>query len=213
MAQSSVRQNYIQGEVFTATPQKLQLLLVEAAIKNIHRTKQFWSESNYDGAFESLTRAQDIVAEILCCFDVENSPDIAKKFASIYVFIFRCLTEAGLRHSSEKLDDALRVLDSERETWRLVCEKFGSTKTAEDMATTGPNVGAPKAISNTSASGDIWSAATPVQPVNKPVAPPKTTGTPANGPLAPPNSTTPIPGVPLNSDQAAQQVTGFSWDA
>jgi flagellin-specific chaperone FliS len=32
MSQQTVRQNYIQADVLSATPQKLQLLLVEAAI-------------------------------------------------------------------------------------------------------------------------------------------------------------------------------------
>lgn len=219
MSQQSVRQNYIQAEVLTATPQKLQLLLVEAAIKNIHRTKQFWLESNYDSAFETLTRAQDIVAEILCSLDVENCPDIAKKLASIYVFIFRRLTEAGMRHDAEKLDDALKVLASERETWRLVCEKFGSNVNDSPKGETG--------------SGDAWSSATPapsatapqqIAPVNEPPrkainsgsvsldlsSSTPSTPTPSPGmpnPLAPPNTTKPVQAKP------STQNIGFSWDA
>jgi flagellar protein FliS len=123
----SIRHNYLQAEVHTATPQKLQLLLVEAAIKNIHRTKQFWKDEKYDDGIESLSRAQDIIAEILCSLDREGSPEIAKKLASIYLFIFRRLAESGMSRDDQKLDDALRVLNSERETWRLVCEKFGTT--------------------------------------------------------------------------------------
>ncbi|MDR3111325.1 MAG: flagellar export chaperone FliS [Planctomycetaceae bacterium] len=133
MQHQSARQSYIQAEVYTATPQKLQLLLVEAAIKNVLRTQLLWKEQKYDAAFETLTRAQDIVAEILCSLDVEKAPDIAKKLASVYIFIFRRLTEGGMTHDSAKLDDALRILNSERETWRLVCEKFGST--LQDSAT------------------------------------------------------------------------------
>lgn len=220
MSQQSARTNYLQGEVLTATPQKLQLLLVEAAIKNIHRTKKFWLDSDYDGAFESLTRAQDIIAEILCSFDIENQPDLAKKLASIYMFIFRRLTEAGMSFAQDKLDDALRVLDSERETWRQVCEKFGSTVT-ETSST-----------SKTSSGGDAWSSASPVSPspqygegvqvpgipahrgsasleITSGASPVPTPGTPGNfGPLAPPNSVKPIPASkPLN------QNAGFSWDA
>lgn len=129
MNQSSVREQYLQADVFSATPQKLQLLLVEAAMKNILRTKKYWQEGDIGEAFESLTKAQDIIAEVLCSLDVEGSPEIAKKLASVYVFIFRRLADAGMSQSVEKLDDAYRVLCSERETWKLVCEKFGSTQT------------------------------------------------------------------------------------
>ncbi|MDR2642397.1 MAG: flagellar export chaperone FliS [Planctomycetaceae bacterium] len=126
---NTARNNYLQAEVATATPQKLQLLLVEAAIKNIHRTKQAWQESRYDVGVETLTIAQDIISEILCSLDMEGNPAIAKQLASIYLFIFRRLAEGGMWHDETKLDDALRVLNSERETWRQVCDKFGSTTT------------------------------------------------------------------------------------
>ncbi|MDR1485458.1 MAG: flagellar export chaperone FliS [Planctomycetaceae bacterium] len=126
---NTARNNYLQAEVSTATPQKLQLLLVEAAIKNIHRTKQAWQESRFDVGIETLTVAQNIISEILCSLDMEGNPTIAKQLASIYLFIFRRLAEGAMWHDDAKLDDALRVLNAERETWRQVCDKFGSTTT------------------------------------------------------------------------------------
>jgi flagellar protein FliS len=127
MQNTLARHNYLQAEVHTATPQKLQLMLIEAAIKNIHRTKKSWEEEKYEAGLDSLSLAQDIVAEILSSLDKEGSPDLAGKIGAIYVFIFRCLAEGGMSHDQQKLDDALRVLSSERETWRQVCEKFGTT--------------------------------------------------------------------------------------
>lgn len=127
MQYAAARKNYLQAEIQTAAPQKLQLLLIEAAIKNIHRTKQSWKEEKYDLGLETLTRAQDIVAEILSSLDKDSNPEIAKQLASIYLFIFRRLAEGGMTREEDKLDDALRILNSERETWKLVCEKFGGT--------------------------------------------------------------------------------------
>jgi len=123
----TVRQNYLQAEVQTATPQKVRLMLIEAAIKNIHRTKKAWEDERFEAGFESLSLAQDIVTELLSSLDKESNPDLVGKVASIYVFIFRCLSEGGMTQDQQKMDDALRVLNSERETWRLVCEKFGSS--------------------------------------------------------------------------------------
>jgi len=169
MSQQTVRQNYIQADVFSATPQKLQLLLVEAAIKNVLKTKKHWEEENISDGFETITLAQDIVAEILCSLDVENSPELAKKLASIYVFIFRRLTEAGMHQDQEKLNDAYRVLCSERETWRQVCEKFGSTKTDGAVSSVGQS--AQKTVpdaSKTAPGATVWSASTPVSGGNHP---------------------------------------------
>ena len=127
MQPTTARKNYLQAEVQTATPQKLRLMLIEAAIKNIHRTKKAWEEERYEAGFESLSLAQDIVAELLSSLDKESNPELSGKIASIYVFIFRCLSEGGMKHDQQKMDDALRVLNSERETWKQVCEKFGSS--------------------------------------------------------------------------------------
>jgi flagellar protein FliS len=135
----NARNNYLQAEVQTATPQKLQLMLIEAAIKNVHRTKQFWTEQKFDLGLETLTRSQDIVAEILSSLDKESNPDIAKQLASIYLFIFRRLAESGMSHDEVKLDDALRVLNSERETWRQVCEKFGASTDKNGKAPSASN--------------------------------------------------------------------------
>jgi flagellar biosynthetic protein FliS len=120
------RKTYIEREVATATPQKLQLMLIEAAIKNIHRVKIFWENSDVEGAFESLTRAQDIVMEILCSLDTEGSPEIAQSLASIYVFIFRKIVSTRGPEDVASLDEALRVLMTERESWKEICEKFGT---------------------------------------------------------------------------------------
>ena len=111
-------------------------MLIEAAMKNIHRTKKAWDEERFEAGFDSLALSQDIVAELLSSLDKESNPDLAGKIASIYVFIFRCLSESGMTHNPQKLDDALRVLTSERETWRQVCEKFGSTLDGGGSAST-----------------------------------------------------------------------------
>lgn len=170
----SVRQSYVQGDIYSATPQKIQLLLVEAAIKNINRCKLFWQDSKFEEALEASHRAQDIVAEMLCALDIQNAPDIAKPLASIYLFIFRRVAESGMLYSEEKLNDALRVLESERETWRLACEKFGSTKTAAGDTRVATSAASKTAVA-TSAGLDLSAGAKTASPLppKRPAAAPK----------------------------------------
>ena len=119
------QKTYIESEVVTATPQKIQLLLIEAAIKNIHRAKRFWETDDREGAFQCLTRVQDIVTEILCSLDMKNSPEIAQSLAAIYVFVFRKIVATRGPEDMAELDDALKVLMVERQSWKEICEKFG----------------------------------------------------------------------------------------
>ena len=130
------RKTYIESEVTTATPQKIQLLLIEAAIKNIHRVKHFWETSDREDAFHALTRVQDIVTEILCSLDMKNSPEIAQSLAAIYVFIFRKIVAVRGPEDMASLDDALKVLMAERQSWKEICEKFGSKAEAAKQSAT-----------------------------------------------------------------------------
>ena len=125
---SSVRDSYLETEVMTATPQKLQYMLLDAAILAIQKTKQLWAADRDGEACETLIRAQQIMSELLCGLNREVDTDLAKKVAAIYLFVFRSLMGANVRKDVQKLDGALGVLEIERETWRRVCEELGGPK-------------------------------------------------------------------------------------
>lgn len=129
--EGSAREQYLVAEVMTATPQKLQLMLVEAAIRFAGRARQLWAERKDEEAAEALIRAQDVVGQMLASLDRESSLPLVRKVAAVYLFVFRCLMEANCQRDERKLDDALKVLEEERETWRQVCEKFGSRRQLE----------------------------------------------------------------------------------
>ena len=126
--QSSARESYLATEVMTATPQKLQLMLIDTAIRSAKRARQLWRDEEDEGACEALIHAQEVIGEMLASLNAEVAPDLVKKVASIYMFIFRSLMEANYQQSEEKLNDALRVLEVERETWRQLCDELGSKK-------------------------------------------------------------------------------------
>lgn len=121
--QPSARDVYLETQVLTAPPQKLRLMLIEGAIRFVKQTDELWSAERYDEALESLIRAREIIGELMSSLSPEKSP-LARQILPLYVFVFRTLTEAQLEKSRQKLADALRVLDEERETWRQVCEKL-----------------------------------------------------------------------------------------
>jgi flagellar secretion chaperone FliS len=124
--QSSTRQTYLATQVTTASPQKLQLMLIEAAIRSVNLAKQQWSDRRDDQACESLIHAQEIVGQLLSALDAGVDRDLVAKVAAVYAFIFRRLIEANQNRDEAKLDDALRSLEIERETWRLVCQQLAS---------------------------------------------------------------------------------------
>jgi flagellar protein FliS len=143
--QPSVRNTYLETEVLTATPQKLQCMLLEAAIRALERTRQHWRAGDFDQGCETLIKAQQVVAEILGGMDREANPELVRKVAGIYLFIYRSLVDAGLHRDEKKLDDAQRVLEEERETWRQLCEKMAGTQAPSPQpAASAPHQSAPQ---------------------------------------------------------------------
>jgi flagellar protein FliS len=126
MQSSTPRDNYLFTEVKTATPQRLQLLLIEAALKSANRARQFRQQGRDDRAIESLVHAQSIVAEMLGSMDREAGGDLANRVSAVYEFIYRCLVNAGYRRDEKGLGDAIRILEIERETWRKVCDRLAA---------------------------------------------------------------------------------------
>jgi flagellar secretion chaperone FliS len=159
--QSSAHENYLVTHVMTATPQKLQLMLIEAAIRSAERARQKWQSNDDEQACEALIRAQEIVSELLASLDRETSPELVKKVAAVYLFVFRSLVEANTGHDEQKLGDAIRVLEIERQTWREVCEKLGSSASSGAEYLAGAEArqpavpSGPHALPNVDLAGDL----------------------------------------------------------
>lgn len=116
----------------TAPPQRLHLMLIEGAIKFIERARYLWRENRPDAGFEALIRAQEIVGEILAGIKTETGGALAKQVAALYGFVYRCLVQASLSRDEKPLEDALRVLTIERETWQELCRRLAQSGSHED---------------------------------------------------------------------------------
>ena len=123
---SMAEDSYLFTEVKTATPQRLQLLLIEAALRLANRARHFRQQGRDDLAIGSLVYAQSVVAEMLASMDREAGGDLARRVSAVYEFIYRSLIKAGHRRDEVSLGDAIRVLEIERETWRQVCDKLAA---------------------------------------------------------------------------------------
>jgi flagellar secretion chaperone FliS len=136
----AVQNEYLITEVMTATPQKLQLMLIEAAMRSIVRAKKFRELKKEEKAGEAILKTQEIVTELISGLNPDPQAEIARKLSSVYNFVFRSLVQAHVQRTNDGLDQAMRVLEIERETWQLACQQFGSTR--NPAATSGPHIGA-----------------------------------------------------------------------
>jgi flagellar protein FliS len=122
------RDNYLLTEVKTAAPQKLQWLLIEAAIRSANRAREFWRQGRDDLAIVRIAHAQGVLGEMLAAIDRDAGGELAQRVSGLYEFIFRLLVRAGHRHDETCLADAVRILEIERETWRQLCAKISADR-------------------------------------------------------------------------------------
>ena len=125
------RGDYLYTEVMTATPQKLQLMLIEAALRCADQASQHWADRREEAACQALIRSQNILAELLGVLNPRGEEPFQNRVLATYLFVYRSLIAANLERSELKLDDARRVLEVERETWRTVCNNLGSHSDAD----------------------------------------------------------------------------------
>jgi flagellar protein FliS len=117
-------QEYLKGAVMTATPEQLQLMLFDGAIRFTLRGREALERNDIEGAFNGFERAQRIVLELNNGLRREVNPQLVDQTAAIYDFIYRRLIDANVHRDLQAADDALRILRHQRETWVMLIEKL-----------------------------------------------------------------------------------------
>jgi flagellar protein FliS len=134
----AAREEYLATEVLTAAPQKLQLMLIEAAIRFGRRAEMHWQSRQNEAAFNALIRCQEIVTQLISGLAENLESPLVRQISSVYAFIYRSLVSASFHRDAKKLTDALKVLEIERQTWLQVCERLGTRRVDGAAAATNP---------------------------------------------------------------------------
>ncbi len=114
---------YLKSAVMTATPEKLQLMLYDGAIRFGRQARDAIASRNFELSCEKLLRTQQIVTAMQDGLRPQVNPQLCKQMSDLYQFIYDRLVAANTRHDVTALDEALQILEHQRETWRLLMEK------------------------------------------------------------------------------------------
>ncbi len=138
---------YLRDAVMTASPEQLQLMLYDGAIRNATIAREAIVNKNFETSFERLSKAQNIINEMQSGLNYEVNRDLCERVASIYNFIFRKLVDANVQRDVHAIDDALRILRVERETWQILVDKVNRIRQGETETTPAFASGATQSIS------------------------------------------------------------------
>jgi flagellar protein FliS len=123
-------QNYLRTKVLTATPEQLQLMLYDGAIRFGEQAKAALEQKKFDQSYELISRTQKIIAELISSLKPDRAPELCDKLAGLYTFVYRKLIEANTEHQVKPLEEALGILRYQRETWALLLDQLGKSKAA-----------------------------------------------------------------------------------
>ena len=123
--------SYLRDAVMTATPEQLQLMLYDGAIKFALQGKDALIAKDYEESYNKLSRAQAIVLEMQSGLRREVNAELCDRMAAVYNFLYRKLVDASVHRDADCIDDAVKILRYQRETWVMLMEKVAKLKAGE----------------------------------------------------------------------------------
>jgi flagellar protein FliS len=134
-------QNYLRTRVITATPEQLQMMLYDGAIRFAEQAKAALVAEDYEKSYQAISRVQKILTEMSCGLKHDVLPELCEKLAALYSYVYRRLIDANVKHDPEALDEAISLLRYQRETWSMLLDQLGRQRAA--AAATKINMPAP----------------------------------------------------------------------
>ena len=133
---------YLKTKIMTATPEELRLMLYDGAIKFATLAKTAMAEEKHEDSYNHLMRAQKIVLELSTSLKRDVDPQLTDKLAALYTFIYRKLVDANVTRQVELIDEAIKLLQYERETWQMLMKKLAAADGKVPQDNTTPIAGA-----------------------------------------------------------------------
>jgi len=115
---------YLKTKIMTASPQELRLMLYDGAIKFCRQGRAALEKKDFEASYNNLMRAQKIVLELSTSLNHSVEPDLCQKLSALYTYIYRLLIDANMDRKPEPIDEAIRLLDYERQTWKMLMQRL-----------------------------------------------------------------------------------------
>lgn len=124
MNSNPVANEYLRTKILTANPQELRLMLYEGAVKYSRQAKLAIDEKDIEVSFNCLMRAQKIVLELSASLNHDVAPEICEKLSALYTYIYRLLVDANVQKDTKLVEEAVKLLEHEKQTWQMFMEKM-----------------------------------------------------------------------------------------
>jgi flagellar protein FliS len=117
--------SYREMEVTNASKEKLVVFVFEQLVVNLERARIAMERQDIELRVSSLTRARNIVSELLSTLDFEQGGKIAVQLADLYQFMLYELVDIGQRGDIVTLRKLVNIASNLRDGFKGAAEQLG----------------------------------------------------------------------------------------
>jgi flagellar protein FliS len=111
---------YLESRILSADPAELIRVLYQAAISEVREARRHLQANDIRGRSKSISKAHDILAELMISLDHGRGGEIAQRLGQLYDYLMRRITDANFRQVDEPLAETLGLLTTLLEGWEGV---------------------------------------------------------------------------------------------
>lgn len=130
----SLAAEYLETQVMTASPHRLHLMVVDAALRHTRRGLDTLAAQEWEELDRCLGKARECVSELIAGLNPETSPELIESFQGLFGFVYRSLTLGDLERNPQALRDAMRILLLHRDNWVALGERLIEEATTESAS-------------------------------------------------------------------------------
>ncbi len=119
---------YTQAQSATASPERLMLLLFEAALRHMRSGAAALDAGHNADANHALAQASDIVTELDATFDSARHPKLGAQLKQVYAFVLERLLVANARRDAGLAREAERVFAPVADGFALAVQQLQSER-------------------------------------------------------------------------------------
>ncbi len=113
-------QSYKRMQIETLDQLSLILMSYDKAISSIENGRKGILEEKQEERNKSLTKARDIVFELLGALDFNKGGDISPRLSALYDFVIREILQGDLKGDLKALGNAKSILSELRGSWQAI---------------------------------------------------------------------------------------------
>jgi flagellar protein FliS len=162
---NTIRSNadaYLKTKVTTANPVELRLMLLEGAIRFADQAKSALASGDFEALYIGATRCEAILLEMVNSLRPEHDAHLCDRLAALYTYMYNTMVKGCSERNAPMIDEVIRLLGYERETWKLLIEQLASENRAAGTIGATPDA-RPTAGGNTPNAGPLVGASVSVR--------------------------------------------------